>query len=346
MRKIFIFSPPYLYISFTMRTLTLALFLAVVCCTSASAQVFFQNTMYNHSRFLYNPAAAGIKQVPTESDGLNLTLLGRQQWLGIDGAPRMSALSVQSALSEELRSGVGASVILDELGPLRTVGVNVSYAFYLPIGNNGAQLNFGVSGGFLQKSLSSNWVYDRDLNGEDPTIVDAPTSDIVPSLGAGIYFSGPGNRYYIGISGQDLLEPSIEGLLSQQSIGDDSKVARSFFLLGGYRFDLPNDMSLEPTVMARTEGLFPPQVDLNLYWRYSPITIGAGYRFFNDSFSGMLGFNISQNAFLGYSYDYTLSALNFAGDVSTHELILSYTFPSSKKNPGRNVDILDNPDKF
>jgi type IX secretion system PorP/SprF family membrane protein len=302
--------------------------------------------MYNYSRFVYNPATAGMKQVPTESDGLNLTLLGRQQWLGIDGGPRMSALSVQSALSDDLRSGLGASVILDELGPLSSVGVDVSYAFYLPIGTNGAQLNFGVSGGFRQKSLNGNWIYDRDLNGDDPAIIDAPTSDIVPSLGAGIYFSGPDNRYYFGISGQDLLEPSIEGLLSQQTIGDDSKVARSFFVMGGYRFDLPNEMSLEPTVLARTEGLFPPQVDVNVYWRYKPLTIGAGYRAFNDSFSGMLGFNISPNAFLGYSYDYTLSALNFAGDVSTHELILSYTFPSAKKNPGRKTDIFDNPDKL
>ena len=33
--------------------------------------------------------------------------------------------------------------------------------------------------------------------------------------------------------------------------------------------------------------------------------------------------------FLGYSYDYTMNALNAAGDVNTHEIIISYTFPST-----------------
>ena len=58
---------------------------------SASAQVYFQNTMYAFNRFVYNPAAAGMSQIGMEN-GVNLTLLGRQQWLGIEGAPRLSTL--------------------------------------------------------------------------------------------------------------------------------------------------------------------------------------------------------------------------------------------------------------
>lgn len=327
-----------------MRIFTLTSVLILIVNLTASGQVYFQNTMYSFNRFVYNPAAAGMSQIGMEN-GVNLTLLGRQQWQGIEGAPRLSTLFVNTPV-QKINGGIGASLVVDQLGPLTSTGLDVSYAFNI-INDGNLKLSIGVSGGFRQKAFNGDWQYDTQ-NGEDPILLSGASSAMVPSLGAGVYLSAIDGRFFVGLSGLDLLEPSIESLLLNPS-GPDSKVPRSFYLIGGYKFDLdfggPNVMSITPTVMARTDGIFPPQVDMNVYWNYSPITFGLGYRFFNDSFNGMLGVNVNDRTFIGYSYDYTMSALNAAGDVNTHEIIISYTFPAATGNGGRKVDILDNPDK-
>jgi type IX secretion system PorP/SprF family membrane protein len=331
-----------------MRIFALTTVLTLMVSLSATAQVYFQNTMYAFNRFVYNPAAAGMAQMGMEN-GVNLTLLGRQQWLGIEGAPRLSTLFVNSPVSS-LNGGIGASLIVDQQGPLTSTGLDVSYAFYLlDSEESNLRLSIGVSGGFRQKALNGNWIYDTS-NGEDPILPGANSSAIVPSLGAGIYLSDADGRFFVGLSGLDLLEPSLEGLLLNTGVGEDSDVDRSFYLIGGYKFDLDfgtgNEMSITPTIMAKTDETFPPQVDMNVYWNYNPVTLGLGYRFFNDSFSAMLGVNVNDRTFLGYSYDYTMNALNAAGDLSTHEIIISYTFPASTGKQNREVDILDNPNKF
>ncbi|MDX2249924.1 MAG: PorP/SprF family type IX secretion system membrane protein [Bacteroidia bacterium] len=330
-----------------MRKLLSAIVLTLCMGMSASAQVYFQNTMYSFNQFAYNPAAAGFGQLGM-GKGLNLTLLGRQQWLGIQGAPRLSTLTL-NAPADNLGGGIGASLVVDQLGPLTSTGMDFAYAFHL-LGrgaDEGLRLSIGVSGGFRQTSLNGDWIYDNS-NGIDPVLPGGRTSALIPSLNAGLYLTNAEGRFFVGLSGQNLLEPSIEGLLLD-SRGEVSTVPRSFFLIGGYRFDLGAETgksTLTPTIMTRTDGIFPPQVDLNLYWNYKPVVFGAGYRFFNDSFSAMMGVNISDRTFVAYSYDYTTNSLNAVGDVNTHELIISYTFPGSEGKEAKKVDILDNPDKL
>ncbi|MDP5172071.1 MAG: type IX secretion system membrane protein PorP/SprF [Bacteroidia bacterium] len=328
-----------------MRNLALTLLLVAGVFSISVGQVFVQNTMYNYNRFIYNPAAAGLGQLGME-EGMNLTLLGRAQWLGVEGSPNMSTVAFHSPL-QSASSGLGAYIIADQIGPLTTTGVNAAYAYHLDLGK-GKTLSIGVNGGFLQKSVSATWIYPDD---EDPLVPRGgfQAGTIVPSLGAGVQFGGVArgtkDSYFIGLSGQDLLEPSLEDLLVTQ-VGEDSNVPRSFFLTAGYSYELSNKSSLEPQVFVRTDGTFPPQVDASLYWRYKPVVFGASYRFFSDSFSAILGVNVLDRTFIAYSYDYTLNSLNSLRDISSHELIISFTFPTNGSQGGRRLDILDNPNDF
>ncbi len=322
-----------------MRNLALTLLLVAGVFSITVGQVFVQNTMYNYNRFVYNPAAAGLGQAGME-DGMNLTLLGRAQWLGIEGAPSMSTVAFHSPL-EGLSSGLGGYLIADRIGPITTTGINAAYSYHIELGTSGNRLSIGVNGGLLQKSISATWEYYGPV--DDPLVPRGQytAGTIVPSLGAGLFFTG--DKFFVGLSGQDLLEPSLEALLMTQ-VGEDSRVPRSFFLSGGYTFKLSNQSSLEPQVFVRTDGTFPPQVDASLFWRYKPIVFGASYRFFNDSFSGILGFNVLDRTFIAYSYDYTLNSLNAPQDISSHELILSFTFPSRGRSGGQIKDNLDDID--
>ncbi|MEM6802758.1 MAG: type IX secretion system membrane protein PorP/SprF [Bacteroidota bacterium] len=330
-----------------MRIFALVAFLLGALTYSAVGQTFVQNTMHPFSRFLYNPAAAGTK-MPGTNYRSTLTLLGRQQWLGLDGAPRTISAMYSTPL-DGISSAVGANIIRDEQGPLATTGLNVAYAYQLKFGDDtdAPRLSFGINGGILQKSLNGEFIYD-DRGGIDPTVPlgSYSASTVVPSLGAGIYFSSFNDKFFVGLSGQDLLEPEIEELLLTSGIGADSKVARSFYLMGGYRFDINPDASLQPVVMVKTDGVEEPQYDVSLYWRYKPMVFGISNRFNTKSYesvSGILGFNVLDRAFVGYSFDFTVNALSRGNDVNSHEIIVSWAFPGAG-GQGRKIQDIDSVD--
>ena len=162
------------------------------------------------------------------------------------------------------------------------------------------------------------------------------------NLGAGLFYTHDNDRFYLGISGHDLLEPNIDALTLSPDIGTASRVPRSFYVMGGYKFDLGSgdDQSLQPTFLARTDGVVY-QFDVSLYWQYSVMTFGVSHRL-NESFSGMIGMVLSTNTMIGYSYDYNITGLNANGDASSHELVLTYRIPDAKGGGGKQDGPLGN----
>lgn len=313
----------------------------------ALAQAFVQNTMYPFARYMYNPGAAGLVERP------QLMLLGRVQWAGIPGAPRL----VVAAADGEVRNvgGLGAYLIRDELGPLVSSGLNASYSFHLNVGENGSKLGIGVQGGFLQRSINTVWIY-RDVI--DPLIGPAEANYSAATgtatLGAGLFYrhmdSDGNERFFAGLSGLDLLEPSIENLTLTPGINSDSRVPRTFYFTGGYRFYLnaAEGSYFMPSLLARTDGS-SFQMDLSTYFKYKVLTLGLNFRgltqkngrSIGESFGFILGSDLSDRSFMGYSYDYTLSNLGINGDASSHELVFTYRFGNASGFRPNVIDPID-----
>lgn len=327
----------------TMKQFVLLIGLCIGLTVAASGQVFFQNTMYPYTRFMYNPAAAGMTN-PGMEQGANFTLMGRQQWLGIPGAPRTPVFAFNAPLPNEI-GGIGATVGSDILGPVTSTWLDVAYAYHLDLGSS-LQLNIGAAGGFRNFNIdATGWKYDQS-GGIDPTVPTVSRSVLVPSISAGIYLSskdpnGRDGNFFVGLSGQNLLEPSIEDVLDVIGIGPTSRIPRTFSIMGGYRFDLDDRMSIQPIINLQTDGAQAPQTAVSVYWNYKPVSVGVNFRAGDtESLGGILGFNVSDQMFFGYSYDYPLTGLNGIGDLHTHEIIISYTLRGAKANTGREVDIL------
>jgi type IX secretion system PorP/SprF family membrane protein len=327
--------------SFIMRKLFFILLPLLAFSLSAFGQTYIQNTQYPFSRFVYNPAEAGS----SDDIAWRFSMIGRLQWIDVPGNPQLGAFSVERNLEEQIGGGVGAYLIFDELGPLRTTGLNLAYSFHTDL--DFGKLNIGVQVGALQKSINAIWQYRGMI---DPIIGPANTtfssSVVVPNLGFGLMYSHYDKvqnytRFFVGISGMDLLEPSIENLLLDPSIAPVSRVPRSFYLMGGYRFDLdPTERNfIQPTILARTDFL-QTQFDLSVYWHYKVMMFGVSHRW-RDSFSGIIGFELSDRLFMGYSYDYTLSALGGNGQGASHEIVLSFFTPKNTKSKVKIRDILD-----
>lgn len=296
---------------------------------SVFAQQDPQLTMYGFHRFPINPAYAGALEAT------NVTVHGRAQWVGLPGAPNTALASI-NGYSRKLHGGLGAYLIGDKLGPLSTFGVKGAYAFHLNLGSR-AKLNIGVAGGLYQKTLNGDWKYNMDM-GPDQALPLAGQSFMLPDLDAGIYFrlplkgttstAYPQDAFFLGGSVTHILEPSIEELLA---VADqvESKLSRGIHGMAGFTIPIQDNIYLQPTAYFRMAGpTMQWDITANLY--VSPMVFGISHRW-KDSFSGIIGFNASTYMFMGYSYDYTIS--NLGGfTTGSHEVIVSYTFPSKFKN--------------
>jgi type IX secretion system PorP/SprF family membrane protein len=328
-----------------MRSLLLGFLLVIVLSPAAFSQQDPQYTMFMFNRFVQNPAYAGALQAT------NITGLGRAQWVGIPQAPSTSTASI-NGYSKVLHGGLGAYLIGDRLGPLSTMGAKGAYAFHMNFGGGKAKLNIGVAGGIYQKVLNGDWIYNQS-GGVDPVLPTSKQSIMVPDLDAGMYFhvplknttstAFPQDRFYIGGSVTHILEPSMENLmLIPNSI--KTVLPRGIQGSAGYVFTLGPSTYLEPNVNFRMAGP-TNQFDINLNLYVSPMVFGISHRGLvgntADSFSGIIGFNASTYMFIGYSYDYTTSKLG-THTTGSHEVIISYTFPSKYKNmpPMRGTRVL------
>lgn len=321
-----------------MRRLLLSVLTVILLSNVASAQQDPQYSMYMFNRYVVNPAYAGALEAT------NVTILGRSQWVGIPGAPNTTTASINGKI-DALHGGVGAYIIGDKLGPISTFGLKGAYSFHMNIGAS-AKLNIGVGGGLYQKSLNNDWRYNPD-NGVDPTLAPSgKTTDLSGDVDAGIYFhipmssvkttAYPQDKFYLGLSASHLLEPKIDGLL--QSTVTNSVLSRNLVATVGYTIPLGSTVYLQPGANFRMAGKDTPltnmQLDINMNLYISPMVFGISHRGMlannNDSWTGIIGFNASSYLFMGYSYDYTTSKL--AGfTTGSHEVVVSYTFPSKVK---------------
>jgi len=96
-----------------------------------------------------------------------------------------------------------------------------------------------------------------------------------------------------------------------------------YYLMGGYVFDVHENIKLKPAFLAKLITGAPVQFDttLNLLF-YEKLTLGSAYRW-NASWSGLVGFQISDSLFIGYSYDADNSRLaNY--NSGSHEIFLRF----------------------
>lgn len=324
------------------KFLTLLLSIPLLFTAAVKAQQDAQYTMYMFNRQAINPAYAGAE------GATNITMLGRAQWVGIDGAPNTAVVSANGYLAP-LHGGLGGHIIADKLGPISTLGVKAAYSFHLNMGR--AKLQIGAQGGMYQKTLNGDWKYPKDVTGTDPVLTIGKRAITRGDLDAGLYFhlplpatlkqgnAQPHDRFFLGGSVSHLLEPSIDGLLLTTT-GDESILSRDIFGMAGFTFDIDKSRGvyLAPSAQFRMAGPLK-QFDMNVNLYLSPMVFGVSHRW-KDSFSGIIGFNATSDFFMAYSYDYTIS--NLGGfTTGSHELILSYTFPSKTRTLVPIDDIKD-----
>jgi type IX secretion system PorP/SprF family membrane protein len=289
------------------KKLTIA-FAALALCGKVSAQQDPQYSAYMFNHLAVNPAYAGSRDV------LSTSLLIRNQWTGIDGAPQTSSINVHGPLKKK-KVGLALQIISDQLGPKKTSGLLGTYAYRLPVGKG--KLAMGLRMGFLTYGYDWNAVTYKDQADQRTgyETVSLPTAD------AGLYYHT--ESFYAGVSASQIMHGKITGEDSVKGYSYEMK--SHLFATAGKAFQLSDNFIFNPSIMVKAVKGAPVAVDLNvnglidnLVW--IGVSLRKGY-----GFALLTQYNITSKFKIGYAFDMGMNKIGIQGRGS-HELMLQYDF--------------------
>lgn len=284
------------------------------------SQQDLQFTQYMFNPQITNAAYAG------SSDGLSLTMIGRKQWLNIDGAPTSGAFSLSAPVNKESLA-LGFTVLYDQVGARENVGISGDIAYRIKLNRRGSRLAFGLKPTI--DMFSANFSNKYFVNYSDPSIQGSDVSQMLPNVGFGIYMYG--RRHFISLSAPKLLENQYSD--DVQLVMGDQK--RHFFFSAGYAIKLNSIWDLAPTIGIKAVENAPIAPDVTLSAIYNqklwlgvmlraddPTKEQVGTKLINE-ISGILGLKIGDKFRIGYAYDYNMTDLSRVTSGS-HEIMLGY----------------------
>ncbi|HMO60996.1 MAG TPA: type IX secretion system membrane protein PorP/SprF [Ferruginibacter sp.] len=302
-------------------------------------------TQYILNNYILNPAITGIENYT------DLKFSYRNQWVGIDGAPVTSYMSIHGPIGKkdyrtsatsfqipgenprgrsymeeytapEPHHGIGGTIVSDKTGYMNRWGAYLTYAYH-----KGLTPRTTLSGGFMLGMTSVNIDASKINWGntpqDDPAVgyASGEISKIKPEIGAGLWLYGA--DYFAGISVMNIVPAKMRFI-------NDNKYGASFlphyFITAGYKVFLGDDLSLTPSIMLQYVQPAPMQPMVNAKLQYRDLAwIGSSFRFGDQlsGFAAMAGMNISNTFNIGYAYDVAPSALN-QYSRNTHEIIIGF----------------------
>jgi type IX secretion system PorP/SprF family membrane protein len=310
------------------------------------AQQLPQFSQFHRNQAMINPGATGAY------DFLDVTAGGRHQWLGFNNdvqgnvAPRTTYLNVANVLkfnkttynpaarvssgpivkpevgTGKLKHAVGLQVIADEYGAFRNLSFSGAYAIHVPM-NDKVNLSLGARVGMSNQTFLSNKA--QVLSSMTGGMADASYDNFVANgfsrmfldVSSGLYLYS--EKFFVGVSANQLTRDFVS---FGSGITNFTPVMH-FDVTAGMYFDLNENLTLMPSILAKYMAPAPPAVQLNMQLEYKKwLWFGLGYRN-TDAIIAMVGANVSERFKLGYSYDYSVSRFNNF-TVGGHELVLGF----------------------
>lgn len=262
----------------------------------------------------YNPATTGSTWMG------NITLLGRHQFMGFEGAPTTGLLNFD-VLAPSINSGFGLSVVYDKYGPISAYNAMINYAYHIGIGKH-QTLSFGLGAGIQMRQYdASGNIYENE---DDPISNYEKDTQIAPDVNFGIQYTL--KNWVIGASITHLQRYFMPEDVRFQSV--------NYYAYTRYRFELGRYWNIIPSIAVHYDNVIVNE-EINLLVEYTKfIWFGASYRMRDalqpQSVVPMIGFNISDYVRLGYAYQYNLTELN-QYNSGTHELMLTFRFKTRSK---------------
>lgn len=286
---------------------------------SLKAQDYFHISQYMMYQPFVNPAAIG------SYGSLNGAALYRQQWVGLEGAPSIQAINVNSPIGTT-NGNAGFSVVRDQIGVNNRIDIGGTYAYNISIGSN-SKLALGLSGMAVLNQSNYSQATVNDAN--DPLFANDTRMHVLPNFQYGMYYYT--NKFYVGLSLPKLLLNSV----TSDSTGTDNASTSfdfsqmHYYLNAGYKFELTKSVDLNVSTLLKQIAGAPFQFDVNAQAVFNKkFGVGASYRS-SQELVGLLSFQINEMFKLSYSYDFSMSKLA-AYHAGTHEIMLLFKMPQKE----------------
>ena len=265
-----------------------------------------QFTQYMYNTININPAYAGSRGT------MSIFALHRTQWVGLDGAPTTNAVSINTPINNS-KLGLGVSFVNDKIGPTNENTISADLAYSITTSEN-FKLSFGMKATANLFNLNANKLNPVDQG-------DAQFQNLrnvfTPNIGAGVYYHS--DKAYVGLSVPNFI---------QTNRYNDNEVAitkekMNYYLIGGYVFDLSNDIKFKPAFLSKIVEGSPLQVDVSANFMFvDKVVVGVAYRW-SAAMSAMVGFQVTDGMYIGYGYDLETTNLDNYNSGS-HEVFLRY----------------------
>jgi len=264
-------------------------------------------TFYRYNMNIINPAFAG------SSEAVGFTLGLRSQWAGVEGAPESQSAIFGAPVGKKI--GLGVSILNDRTFIEDQTWLAVDLSYYVEM-NRETKLYFGLKASANSYNANTQGLITYGV-GQDGTLMDFE-SRFSPNVGAGLYLKH--EKYFVSLSVPRLLTPDrLQQRNGSAFLGTDKVHA---YLSGGYEFKITKNMDMQAMGMIRYVEAAPMSYEVTgIFDFFRRFDLGVGYRF-DESFSGLLLFNISNGFDIGYAYENALETPVNTIDSGTHELLM------------------------
>ena len=278
----------------------------------------------------FNQWSGNLQQVNSAVTGLlpkmEIKSNYRIQWVGFDGAPRQSRVTVavplrkENKLYELTRQGLGCSIENDQVAAFSVNKIQIQYGIHFRLKHK-LRLSFGMGAGAFQLGYNADKV---ETYYPDPT-VKRQVNVIKPLINFGGVVSG--ERFIAGVSVNHFIP------LIWNNVGMNSNYSTQIALLGKYAFKINNLYELIPSVILSKTLNAPLLAESTLKLNYfDRIFTFVGFRFARSIYvGGEIG--LTKKWFASYSYEYGMTGVENVS-FNSHEIGLSFRINNGVIEPG------------
>lgn len=291
--------------------------------TSIHAQIETMYSLYRFNPQVLTPVHAG------STLNSEMILMYRNQWVGIEGAPRNLGFSGNFKWGQ--KKGIGVGALVDEAGPVRSTILSGDFAYHVKL-NEKWNLDGGIRVGMANISLNFSQI--RLVNSNDNLFAGDRSTGIQPNLGWGLRLAKKDDGFFVSLSQPRVLKYDF-GTYS----GAFRDVAYYYAMAGtkiglGGKVETPNGLrsrvTLYPSVLVRLAADVPLSYDVNLTANLKgKLDVGLSYRR-EDSYGLRLGVQATKKIYLGYVFELPISEIRKASS-QTHEMAIRFFIFDKKK---------------
>ncbi len=277
-----------------------------------------QFNLYQFNPLIINPAYAGAR------DAVCAVANVRNQWVGMDGAPKTNALSVHAPVLNK-NVGVGLTILNDRMGPRNLTGFYGNFAYIAKL-NQKWKFSLGLNMGYNRFQFN---YHEITFKYADATSNLSDLNRGALDFNSGIYLRS--NSFFFGFSATHMGARKIIEI-------SDTSTGRSYsyrlrthhFITAGKSFVINENFVFAPTILFRSvSGLRNKgNGDLNLnFFIYNKMWLGLFIRGgYGPGF--LMQYYINPQFKVGYSFDMGTRDARRLGP--SHEVTVGYEFRTNK----------------